>query len=188
MTQLTTRRWIARCVATAALGALAGCADDTDEENGESDTTEDDVSTVTAVATGDADEEHEFYFDPPMITVSEGESVRWEIESEQHSVTAFHPDNQFPNRIPEGAEPFDSDTLAEDDAFEQQFDAEGVYDYLCRPHQEEGMAGSVVVGEPDPDDQPGLEAPEEGEGVSDATVERLTTLNEEARMYLEERD
>lgn len=96
------------------------------------------------------------------------------------------PDNGYPDRIPDDAEPFDSDTFAEDDTFELEFEAEGVYDYVCRPHEHEGMVGTVVVGEPDPDEEPGLEAPEEDEGLSEITVERLEELNEEARSYLEE--
>lgn len=156
------------------------------DENGETEAGEENASTVTAVASGEATEEGEFYFDPPMATVDTGETVRWEIEAEQHTVTAFHPDNQVPNRIPESADPFDSDTLAETDTFERQFEEEGVYDYFCRPHESEGMVGTVVVGEPDPADQPGLAEPQGDGEISEPAVEELTVLNGRAESYLEE--
>lgn len=41
------------------------------------------------------------------------------------------------------------------------FEVAGVYDYYCIPHEAVAMIGSVIVGEPDPHDQPGLADPQE---------------------------
>ena len=60
----------------------------------------------------------------------------------------LHPSNaSHPLRIPEAAEAWDSGTLYQPGAsFEKTFTEEGVYDYLCKPHEENGMAGQIVVG------------------------------------------
>jgi hypothetical protein len=59
-----------------------------------------------------------------------------------------------PRRIPEGAEPWDSDYLLPDETFTVTLTAPGVYDFYCVPHEHAGMVGRIVVGEP-PDEWQG---------------------------------
>ena len=98
--------------------------------------------------TGDA------YFDPAGIRIATGDRVRWVQISGFHSITAYHPRNDNHElRIPESAEPWDSDILLADypkrgATFEHVFTVPGVYDYFCKPHEMAGMVGRVVVGEP----------------------------------------
>jgi plastocyanin len=99
------------------------------------------------------------YFDPAGIHIAPGDTVRWVQISGFHSVTAYHPRNdQHELRIPESAEPWDSDILQAQypkpgATFEHVFTVEGVYDYFCKPHEMAGMVGRIVVG--DPGDGPG---------------------------------
>jgi plastocyanin len=94
------------------------------------------------------------YFDPAGIHIAPGDRVRWIQISGFHSITAYHPRNDNHElRIPEAAEPWDSDILLADypkrgATFEQAFTVPGVYDYFCKPHEMAGMVGRVVVGEP----------------------------------------
>ncbi len=94
------------------------------------------------------------YFDPAGIHIAPGDTVRWIQISGFHSITAYHPRNDNHElRIPESAEPWDSDILLADypkrgATFEHVFTVPGVYDYFCKPHEMAGMVGRVVVGEP----------------------------------------
>jgi plastocyanin len=115
-------------------------------------------------------------FDPVGLRVAPGTTVRWVVAANVHTATAYHPANGGrPPRIPEAAEPWDSGYLAEPgEAFEVTLSAEGVYDYLCAPHEVAGMVGRIVVGRPG---GPGARPP--GEGVPPAaraafpSVERI---------------
>jgi plastocyanin len=94
------------------------------------------------------------HFDPAGIHIATGDTVRWVQISGFHSVTAYHPRNDNHElRIPESAEPWDSDILLADypkrgATFEHVFTVPGVYDYFCKPHEMAGMVGRIVVGEP----------------------------------------
>ena len=89
-------------------------------------------------------------FDPIGLEVAPGTTVRWVLEANVHTTTAYHPDNdRHPLRIPEGAKPWDSGYLVDPgQAFEVTLTVEGVYDYFCAPHEEAGMVGRIVVGRP----------------------------------------
>lgn len=85
--------------------------------------------TVTARATA---------YDPAVVFIQPGETVRWTNMAGHDSVTidGLVPDGASGWNIPMGQN--GSVTL----------DAEGVYVYKCTPHYAMGMAGVVVVGEP----------------------------------------
>jgi hypothetical protein len=62
-------------------------------------------------------------------------------------------------------------------------DQPGVYDYFCRPHQDEGMVGSIVVGDNADPGQAGLSDPN---GVPEVGAARqLRRLNDQARNLLD---
>ncbi|MEX2541625.1 MAG: plastocyanin/azurin family copper-binding protein [Trueperaceae bacterium] len=91
-----------------------------------------------------------FYFDPVGLLVEPGTTVRFINESGQHTATAYCEGNGKSNRIPEGAECWDSGMLVEEGAtFEVTLTEEGVYDYFCLPHESLGMVGRIIVGSPD---------------------------------------
>jgi plastocyanin len=99
-------------------------------------------------------------YEPRQITVSAGETVVWENTSVRgHTVTATA------GGIPDDAEFFASGgfdgydaalsgwqsdfggRLESGDRFEHTFEVPGVYEYVCIPHREGGMYGTVVVEE-----------------------------------------
>ena len=89
-------------------------------------------------------------FDPIGLRVAPGTAVRWLVEANVHTATAYHPANGgHPLRIPAHAAPWDSGYLAEPgQVFEVTLTAEGVYDYFCAPHEVAGMVGRIIVGRP----------------------------------------
>src|SRR3954454_1741128 len=89
-------------------------------------------------------------FDPIGLKIVPGTAVRWVVEANVHTTTAYHPANGgHPLRIPEHAQPWDSDYLVEPgQTFEVVLTVEGVYDYFCTPHELAGMVGRIIVGRP----------------------------------------
>ncbi len=80
-------------------------------------------------------------FLPDVLYVDPGAEVRWfNKDPVPHSVTGTH--------LSWGTE----DLLQKSDVIAVKFDEEGVYPYYCLLHP--GMAGTVVVGDPDPDTVP----------------------------------
>ncbi|MDH5019792.1 plastocyanin/azurin family copper-binding protein [Halobacterium rubrum] len=118
------------------------------------------------------------HFHPHVAWVEVGGTVTWTLDSGAHATAAYHPDNgDRPQRIPDGADPWDSGIIDEEGAtFEVTFDTEGVYDYYCAPHEAGGMLGSVIVGEPDAHDQPGLAEPQSS--LPEGAQSKLADLNE----------
>lgn len=128
------------------------------------------------------------HFIPHVVHIKEGGTVDWVVESGSHDTTAYHPDTHGDQqRIPDEAEPWESGLLSDEgEAFERTFDHEGVYDYVCTPHEGNGMVGTVVVGWPDPDGQPGLQSPTDDR--PDDAIEQLERYNGQVRDVLEKSD
>lgn len=137
-----------------------------------------DAATVGMTTTDAGD-----HFEPHVTWVNPGGTVTWVNESGTHTATAYHPDNDKPLLMPEDAEPFDSGLLTEADAeFSHTFETEGVYHVYCAPHEAVGMLGSVIVGEPDPHDQPALgDVPD---SLPETAREKLVHLNEKCNEAL----
>ncbi|SFG95867.1 Plastocyanin [Halopelagius inordinatus] len=138
--------------------------DDGGTETGHSDD-EDDHDEAVGAPSDTAEvrmitEDGGYHFEPHVVRVNVGGTVTWHNESGSHSTTAYHPDNDQPQLVPDGAAAWDSGILSEQGAtFEHTFETEGVYHYYCTPHESLGMIGSVIVGEPDPHEQVALEDP-----------------------------
>lgn len=126
----------------------------------------------------------EYHFDPHVTWVDVGGTVEWMLESGTHTATAYHPGNDQPRLVPEGTEAWDSGMLSnEGETFEHTFETEGVYHYYCQPHETFGMLATVIVGEPDLDEQAALQSvpedkPEEVRG-------KLEELNEMCHSILD---
>ena len=116
-------------------------------------------------------------FDPDVTWVELGGTVTWESEArDQHDTAAIE------GRVPEEAGGWTSGFLAQGETFSHTFEEEGVYDYVCTLH-ESWMVASVLVGEPDPEGQPGLADP--GEEAGEANTDAIEALNERTRALLE---
>lgn len=94
-------------------------------------------------------EEFTFVNDPIGIHVEPGTTIRFTSVQASHTATAYHPDNGKDLRIPEGAEPWDSGSVAPGQSYEVTLEVEGVYDYYCAPHEHLGHVGRIIVGDPD---------------------------------------
>lgn len=182
------RRSLLRRGAVALPVALAGCAT--------LGSTGDRTATPTPTATDAAElpasetvgmsctDEPRYFFAPEVVRVRVGGTVSWAPASPcRQSTGAYHPDNGRPLRIPEGAEPWQSPVMQGDraEAFEHTFEVEGVYDYAGL-HVDFGQVGTVVVGDPDPDGQPGLAPPQSS--LPDAAREKIRELNARVRDLL----
>ncbi len=122
-------------------------------------------------------EDGEYHFAPHVVRVTVGGTVTFHNESGSHSTAAYHPDNDRPQLVPDGAAAWNSGLLTEQGAtFEHTFETEGVYHYYCKPHETLGMIGTVIVGEPDAHGQPALEDPPEELG--EEPRHKIAQLNE----------
>ncbi|MWG33173.1 cupredoxin domain-containing protein [Halomarina oriensis] len=106
--------------------------------------------TVRAIDIPDYDGPAPYVFTPAILWVERGATVTWSVEGGTHAIAAYHPDVYRTRRIPEAAASFDSDVLEPGDSFEHTFEVPGVYNYLCQPHEMNGMVGLVVVEEARP--------------------------------------
>jgi len=93
-----------------------------------------------------------YVFTPAVVWLEPGGTVFWSFEETDHTVTVYHPQYDKPSRVPEGVEtPFSSEFAGGGEpgtGFNFVFDVEGVWNYFCRPHEDRGMVGMVIVGEP----------------------------------------
>lgn len=100
----------------------------------------------TAVAMTDARS-----FEPATLTVSVGDTVTWTNETdESHTVTSLsYGRNSF------GSGDFDSESqargsltqalMAPGAEYSFTFTTAGTYEYICIPHEDQGMKGKIVV-------------------------------------------
>lgn len=114
------------------------------------------------------------WFSPRGLAVAAGTAIRFvnRDPGNGHTATAYHPAilDRKP-RIPEGAEPWDSDFLLPGESFGVTLTVPGVYDYYCQPHEMAAMVGRIIVGRPG---DPGWEGPSGDTG--DVTPEVLAAL------------
>lgn len=85
-------------------------------------------------------------FEPAIIQVQPGDVIRFEVVEGLHTVTAYHPDNRRPLRIPNMASSFDSGMLNAGDSWSLFIEEQGVFDYFCVPHEKLGHAGRIISG------------------------------------------
>jgi len=90
------------------------------------------------------------WYDPVGIHIMPGETLRWILDEDVHAAAAYHPKNAMHSlRIPESATPWDSGLMStKGQHFDVTLTVEGVYDYFCLPHENDGMVGRIIVGKP----------------------------------------
>ncbi len=93
------------------------------------------VSTVTEDAQG------RFRFEPSLLWIAPGDTVRFEPDNHLHATKAI------PGMLPEGASPWWS-RMGEPTVV--RFEVPGVYGFKCPSHYGMGMVGLIVVGDPAP--------------------------------------
>lgn len=178
------RRRLLALSGAAVVGSLAGCttpsgdAADGDERPAPAPASRASVGMSCHIQS-DPDE---YFFRPGVVWVEEGAEVLWSPTSPcRQQILAYHPENDRPLRIPEGAEPFTSDVMQgasqQSAEFTHTFETPGVYNYAGL-HESFGQVGIVVVGDPDDlENEPGMQEPQEG--IEPEARERL-------RFYIDE--
>ncbi len=137
------RSYIKTAGAVGLAGVVAGCTDDGGEptngsENGneETDGSEDDQMDggATMVLVGP---EGQFIFEPEELTIDVGTTVEFVWESDTHNIAVVEgPDGGW-----EGHESIEEAGFTH----EHTFEVEGTYEYVCDPHESQGMVGTVIV-------------------------------------------
>tara|TARA_Y100001954_G_C15757783_1_gene577338 strand:- start:817 stop:1221 length:405 start_codon:yes stop_codon:yes gene_type:complete len=119
------------------LCTILGC--DNDEEN--HDINSELEGGVHTVFTGN------FYYDPPNITINQGDQVRWINDGGFHDVNGEI--NSLTNTPFENPETFNSPITSEVGAviYTHIFDIPGLYNYDCSVggHAQSGMVGTITV-------------------------------------------
>ena len=81
----------------------------------------------------------DFEFDPPLVTINQGDVVRWVWESGSHTTTSGDVDNCVSDGLWNAPMDF------QNTVFEFQFVNAGDFSYYCIPHCLVGMNGMVTV-------------------------------------------
>ena len=149
------RRRYLRGLAAAGIVSVAGCTENgNDSGNGNTGNGDDGESTAT-----DAGEEstetppsnpdqrvavgaNGLNFEPEAFEISAGDTVLWEWEGSGHNIAVE-------------SQPSDADWPGEDEEFgyseghthSYTFEVAGDYEYICEPHQGNGMEGRFTVSE-----------------------------------------
>lgn len=85
-------------------------------------------------------------FVPAVVQTQPGDVIQFVVSEGLHTVSAYHPDNRRPLRIPNTAASFDSGLLKAGDTWFLTIEVEGVYDYFCLPHERMGHVGRILSG------------------------------------------
>lgn len=85
-----------------------------------------------------ADPDRQMVFDPPLLMIAPGDTVRFLATDKGHNSASKR------GMIPGGAEPWNG---AIDEEITVTFTVEGTYGYVCLPHLEMGMVGLILVGD-----------------------------------------
>jgi plastocyanin len=118
-----------------AVSALAACASETGPAYGPPGAN----ARATILMTG-------LRFQPETTYVKVGDTVEWRNQSSfTHSVNADP--KRFPEDVslPAGAAPFDSGRIPSGAIYSHTFTVPGTYRYVCLPHVDFSMGGTVVV-------------------------------------------
>jgi len=91
----------------------------------------------------DGNDEVSFAFDPALLTVPAGTTVRWINERDVFHTVTFT--DSLDRRVPNGT--FDQSLSTAGQVIERAFDSPGRFFYFCQPHST-FMAASLVVTQP----------------------------------------
>lgn len=131
------RREALAAIATGLVGSFAGCSLDPS------------FADADVITGPDSDP----VFDPAELTVTTGDTVSWGFASAGHNISC-RPEDSEEVALPDDAEPFASygpeespkgSLVPRGETYEQTFDVAGTYVYVCIPHVNRGMVGTIRV-------------------------------------------
>jgi plastocyanin len=88
-------------------------------------------------------------FEPPAVTISRGQAVRWTNTGRSPQTVTDDPakvSNPNDAVLPPGAQPWDSGVLNSGQTFRYTFSTPGDYAYTSLPAELKGMIGHITVG------------------------------------------
>ncbi|MDL5363135.1 plastocyanin/azurin family copper-binding protein [Halalkalicoccus sp. NIPERK01] len=97
-----------------------------------------------------------------------------------HNINAIHTAFGYQQRVPEDVPPFSSPVLAGGTYWLYTFEEEGVYDYVCSPHEAFGMAGRIVAGSATGPGAEPIDMESEDEQARPPTLTAALVLSDEA--------
>lgn len=160
------------------------------DDNGAQATTKATVTAAPDKATGGrlwevrviATDDGRYLFDPPVLFIEPGDTVRWVLVRGAHTATAYAQENGQPQGIPKGAPAWDSGLLSrEGDRFAFTFPVNappGSYPYFCANHERLGMVGLIVISSPSQLDDGFLESlPGQAKPTMETLIERAKDLS-----------
>jgi plastocyanin len=89
-----------------------------------------------------------FHFAPTGLKIEEGDIIRFNLTSPEHTVTAYHEGQGRQQRVPDDNSPFSSPVINAGGFWLYEFDSPGTYDLFCATHELFGMVMRIVVGDP----------------------------------------
>ena len=128
-----TRRDVLASTGVASAIALAGCVDATLPDGGTNDEQIDRTGRETVTVAVGADSG--FVFAPANVTVDPGTTIVWEWTGDGGGHNVVETEKVFESEL----------TNEAGHTFEHMFDDAGLFEYVCTPHQTQGMVGSVEV-------------------------------------------
>ena len=142
----------------AALG-LAACGNNDDSSNTGGFSTRADqngqVDAATATPAVEISATGNITFSPKTVTINAGDVVRWTntAGSTVHTVTADPALVADANNVslPAGAPTFHSGNLNPGQTYAYRFAIPGTYKYVCIPHEDDNMMGTIIVKAPGED-------------------------------------
>jgi plastocyanin len=87
-------------------------------------------------------------FSPDRIVIPAGGTVEWRnISLFEHTVTADPAMAAVASHVllPSGAAPFSSGAIPAGEVYRHTFEVPGTYRYVCGPHEDEAMTGTLIV-------------------------------------------
>lgn len=123
----TNRRRFIQLTGVTAAGMVAGCLGGGGPD------------TVTVGPDGENE------FEPAELEISIGAEVEFEWDSDGHNI-------EIVDQPAEGEWDGEPDVQDEGHTYTHTFMADGTYEYVCGPHEDDGMTGTIVVEEPEPVD------------------------------------
>jgi len=126
-----TRREALASAGVVITAALAGCGGSGSPGGDEQRVDRTGADTVDVVVGSDGG----FGFDPANVVVDVGATVRWEWNGEGGGHNVVEVDGAFESELTDEA----------GFTFEHVFDESGTFEYVCTPHQTQGMVGVVEV-------------------------------------------
>lgn len=96
-----------------------------------------------------------FHFEPMGLQIEEGDIIRFNVLTPEHTISAYHPEQGRQRRVPDDKPPFSSPLINAGGFWLYEFDSPGLYDLFCAPHELFGMVMRIVVGDPADSDYDG---------------------------------